>query len=438
MSLIETSLTCQQLKRRHQAAWWRTRRIHPIVGVTFDLENARFRSMDTVAEAKKWASDTCRVATNTSVYDAYLERSRQTLDATTMTLVSDPARGSRGCVLNISHTLSGHVGFHIMQEFLTQLANPDTELGIDGIFTPEHIFDVKPYLPQSLSHAYSLIHQATPKDLQEVLQSQERAQQRWQRSSIGVPLHPDWKNRPSRIHNKSVRFEPEETRAALKCFKRLGITLTTAFFACMTSAMAQKFGTGDEEGAHLLFSGNARRWVDLNGRDGRGPITMAIIPGGMWIDADTVDIRAKDKAGLIRLAKAIQKAQNEDLVSPHVIAVWDQLAPDMAKAMGDSAKNNASVPAISRPTLTSQGFFDDKRVAAGSGHDLVRMTDFNTGGRNTDPNVCFALNSFRDELRYNLLFDERFFVQDDVMQLAYGVSGLFRCLISDEPVLARL
>ena len=67
------------------------------------------------------------------------------------------------------------------------------------------------------------------------------------------------------------------------------------------------------------------------------------------------------------------------------------------------------------------------------------MADFNTGGRSTDPSVCFALNSFRDELRFNLLFDEKFFDQHDVMHMAYVVARLFRRLVGLEPVaVARL
>lgn len=435
MASLETPLTCEQLQKRHQAAWWRTRGIRPVAGVAFDLEQAAFEPHGTVEAAKRWAARTCQVAAKTTVSDVYLARSRQ-LNTPTMTLVIDPVRGCRGCVFKVSHTLIGHEGFRILQEFITQLARPENELGIDAVFLSETVSDVGPRLPRSLSHAYSLRHQPTQQELQGVLQVCQRAQARWARSSIGIPVHQDWQSRPTRVHNKVVTFEPDETLAAFKCLKQLGITLTTAFFACITSGIAQTFGTGDEEGAHLVFSGNARRWLDTDGRDGRGPVTMGIIPAGMWIDASRVDIRAKNKQGLKRLAKAIEQAQEQDLASPHIIAVYDQVAPDLAKSMGE-LRGPSSVPPVSRPTLTSQGQFVDNRPVR-PGHDPIRMVEFNTGGRNTDPNVCFALNSFRDELRFNLLFDERFFVQDDVMQLAYVVSGLFRRLAAEEPALAKL
>lgn len=409
--------------------------MHPVIGVDFDLKNVSFTPQTTLEAAKKWAAHTAPVATKTTVHDVYLAASRKPSDATTMTLVVDPARNARGYVLNLSHTLASQAGYEIMQEYMTQLALTDSELGLDAIFTPETVAGARPRLPQSLCHAYARHYQPTPQDLQEVMRNQEEAQARWARSSVGIPVHPDWQNRPSRIHTKVLTFEPWETLAARKCLKQMRLTLTTAFFACITSAIANTFPTGEEEGAHLLFSGNARRWLDFDG-DGQGPVTMGIIPGGMWIDGREANVRATDKQGLIRLAKAIERAQDRDFASPHIIALWDQMAPALAQAMG-APQVPAATPMIGRPTLTSQGIFDDNRVAK-PGVDAMRMADCNSGGRNTDPGVCFAMNSFRGELRYNLLFDEKYFVQDDIMQLAYRVSGLFRRLTAEEPVQARL
>ncbi|KAH8690245.1 hypothetical protein BGW36DRAFT_433197 [Talaromyces proteolyticus] len=426
---LETTLTCEQLTRRHQAAWWRTRHMRPVVGVVFGLDYAAFEVHGTVDAAKQWATQTCRVASNTTVADVALARSRQPLESPTMTLVVNPIRGARGCVLNVSHTLISQEGFRILQEFLTQLARPDSELGINTVFSPETVLDVQLRLPQSLSHAYSLLHQPTPQELRDAFQIYQRVQMHWARSTIGIPLHRDWQKRPSHIYTKVVQFEPYEASAALKCLKKWGITLTTAFFACITSAIANTYDAGNEDGAHLLYSANARRWLPTNGHGVL--VTMGILPAGMWIDASKVDIRAKDQPGLMRLARAIEQAQQEDLVSPHIIAVYDQIAPALAKAIGEQPQSTSSP--IGRPTLTSQGYFDDDvNRLPGPGRDQIRMTDISSGGRNTDPNVCFALYSFRDELRCNLMFDGRFFVQDEVMQLAYTVSGLFRRLTTEE------
>lgn len=436
MSSIETPLSCDQLKRRFHAAWWETRRAHPVVGVNFDADNAIFVPCETPASAKQWTAQTCQVASNTTVSDVYLALSRQSLDATTMVLVVDPARGARGCVCNMSHTLMSLEGLPMMQYFISQLAQPDSELGIEASFHPETVSNTGPRLPQSLSHAYSLRYQPTKKELQDALKLQERAQERWTRSSVGIPVHRDWQNRPSLMQNKVVCFEPAERIAASKCLKKMRVSITAAFFACITAGMAQTFGNGDEDGAHLLYSGNARRWIDPKARDGHGPITMGIIPGSMWIDAKEANVHAKDQEGLLKLARAIERAQSEDLLSPHIIGVLDQSAPALVKATG-APRDSSSVPRISRPTLTSQGLFSDEAVA-GPGSDPMRLTECNTGGRNTDPSVCFALHSFRDELRYNLLFDERFFDQDVVMQLAHVVSGLFRRVIAEDVPRAQL
>ncbi|KAL3471479.1 hypothetical protein BJX99DRAFT_263230 [Aspergillus californicus] len=438
MATVESPLSCKQLKRRQRAAWWRTRRVFPVVGVAFpSLDQASFDLYETVEAAEQWAAQTCRVATNTTVSDVYLARSRQALDGITMTLVADPIRGARGCVLNMSHTLIDLKIYGILQEFINQLACPKTELGVDAVFWPETMANTIPRLPQSLSHAYSLRHQPTPKQLQDMLVVMQRSQERWGRSTIGIPLHPDYQHRPSRIHNKSVAFEPTETAAGFIFLKEAKVSLTAAFFACMTSGIAQTFpGNGDQEGAHLLFSANGRRFLDLSASNGLGPVAMPVIPAGMWLDAKNVNLRPTSRQGLLRLARAIEEAQNQDLTSPHIIAALDQLAPGLVKAFADSHNlpgGPSPPPSVGRPTLTSQGQFAQAVDATVKpGEDPLRMTDFNTGGRTTDPSVCFALNSFRDELRFNLLFDEQFFDRHDVMHMGYTVARLFRRLIGEE------
>ncbi|CAG8083410.1 unnamed protein product [Penicillium olsonii] len=433
LASFDTTLTCEQLKKRCHAAWWRTRRALPVIGTETDLEQAYFEPHTTAEAAKRWATERCLIATNTSLEEVRQSLIRRPLDKTTMTLVVDPIRGPRGCVYNVSHTLTDLPVYEPVQEFMKQLSRPETERGIDAIFSPDFLLDITPRLPQSLCHAYSRLFQPTPEDLAAAAQTLERAGARYARSTIGIPIHPDWKTRPSHMHNKTIRFEPSESKSAFKCFKQLGISLTSAFFACMTSATAQMYSQGNEEGAHLLFSTNGRRWIDLAG-DGHGPINMSIVPAGLWINASDVDLRAKDKVGLAKLAKAIGEAQEEDLVSPHLLALYDQMAPELVKGM----VNPSEPPAIARPTLTSQGAFG-KGVADPAGGDPMRMANFNTGGRNTDPGVCFALNTYRDELKFNLLFDERFFVLHEVAQLAQAVAGLFRTFIADEePVRAKL
>lgn len=451
---LETPLSCEQLRRRHQAAWWRTRRALPVVGVGYPtLDQATIELHQTADDAKQWAAQTCLVADNTTVSDVYLARSRTQTDAlTTMTLVVDPIRGPRGYVLNMSHTLMSLDIFKIIQEFMFQLARPENELGIDAIFSRETTSNTTSRLPQSLSHAYALRHQPTPQDLQEAFALHQRSQERWSRSTVGIPLHPDHQHRPNRIHNKTITFEPSEAKTAFRFLKQSGVSLTAAFFACMTSGIAHSFPStnASPDGAHLLFSGNGRRFVPVTASNGQGPITMPVLPASMWIEDKDVNLRPTSPQGLLRLARVIDEAQNQDLASPHIIAVWDQMGPALAKALEDAYNlpgGPPPPPSVGRPTLTSQGQFkcdlDNRTTTTGTdttgGADRIRMADFNTGGRSTDPSVCFALNSFRDELRFNLLFDEKFFDQHDVMHMAYVVARLFRRLVGLEPVaVARL
>ncbi|KAL4790267.1 hypothetical protein BDV19DRAFT_402210 [Aspergillus venezuelensis] len=435
-STIESSISSEELKRRHQAAWWRTRQLLPVVGVDFPtLETASFNLLDTLDAARKWTERSSIIASNTTVDDIYLSRSRSNQESLTMTLVVDPVRGSRGCVLSMSHTLISTNIYRILQEYIFQLANPHSALGLAGTFKPENAKDITSRLPISLSHAYNLTHAPTPSDLQTAFTAHQKSQERWSRNSIGIPLHPEYKSRPSRIHNKTIAFESWETAAAFKFLKQAGMSLTAAFTACMTSAIAHMYPVqnSNPDGAHLLFSASGRRYLDTAARTGtgQGEVSMPIIPASTWVGSEEVDLRPTSQKALLRLAAAIERAQNADLENPHIIAVFDQIAPDLVKALSDASSLPSGPPpppSMGRPTLTSQGQFSNKldRLASQDPGAQVRMTDFNSGGRTTDPSVCFALNSFRDELRFNMLFDEKFFPQGDVALLGQVVARLFR------------
>ncbi|KAL6233918.1 hypothetical protein BDW75DRAFT_241560 [Aspergillus navahoensis] len=458
-SSIETPLTNAQLRRRHHAAWYRTRLIHPVIGVEFPtVWHAAYAFHHTAKDAEHWASQTCIIETDTTINDVYLARSREKTSHISMTLVLDPIRGPRGCVLNMSHTLISLDIFLIMQEFIVQLARADAEAGIEGVFSSasETMHAMIPRLPQSLGHAYSHSQtgspshrQPSPQELQDALQTYQRAQNRWTRSSIGIPLHPDYANRPRAIQNETICFEPAESTAAFKFLKRAGVSLTAAFFASMTAAIAQRYHVPasrnekleiEPEGAHLLFSTHGRRWLDTSAANGHGPVTMPIIPSSAWVSAKEVNLRPRSQRGLLKLATAIEEAQNEDLVSPHIIPVFDQLVPELVTALANAhtpPNSPPPPPGRGRPTLTSQGQFSnarDRDMARGvacteDGADSIHMMDFNSGGRTTDPTVCFALNSFRDELKFNLLFDEKFFDLTEVMLLGFEVVGVFRRLV---------
>ncbi|RDW93017.1 uncharacterized protein DSM5745_00339 [Aspergillus mulundensis] len=449
---ISSTLTDAQLLRRHQAAWYRTRLVHPVIGVHFPtLEQASYALHQTASEAKQWTQQTCLVETKTTVNDVYLARSRAKMGAISMTLVLDPARGPRGCVLNISHTLMNADFFVIVQEYIAQLGNTENERGVEGIFNPtlETVQSISPRLPQSLSNAYTrLTPSPTPQDLQDAMHAYERAQARWTRPSIGIPLHPNHARRTRHIQNKTIAFEPSESRAAFSFLKESGLSLTAAFFASMVAAIATRYPATPEEqidGAHLCFPVHGRRRLDTDAtEDGAGPVRMPIIPCSAWVSSHEADLTPTSQKGLMRLAAQISRAMNDEVSSPHVIAVFEQLGPEMARAIADASTAPPEPPAAGcsaargRPTLTSQGQFSNARdrlaqtqtkADGENGEGGTAMSDFNSGGRTTDPSVCFALNSFRDELRFNLLFDERFFGYTETMMLGFEVAGLFRRLV---------
>lgn len=384
--------------------------------------------------AQQWVSQTCFIESNTTGEALLLAQCRQASDKTRLTIILDPSRGSRACVLNISHTLISQGVWDIIRTFVDNLARDDCNNGLEGIFSPEDIGRLPSKLPQSLSNAYSSqLPAPTEAQRHKAVLIQQKAQDRWGLNSIGIPIHSEHQTRQSWMHNKQIRVEDADFRAALVLAKTEGITITSLFFACITAGIHRRYSNGSEDGAHLVFSGNARRWIKTDGEAGEPPVALSIVPGAMWLDKTCLQSDLNDKASLLRLAKDIHAVQEDDMASEHIIGVYNELAPVAANAVLETQNAHAVFPATCRPTLTSQGAFLSRGASPASSKDesqsVTRVTNFRTGGRNTSSTVCFALYSFNKELRCNMLFDERFFDQDEMMQLMYIITGLFRRMI---------
>ena len=378
----------------------------------------------------------------------------------TLTLVTDAERGPGDAtlVLCISHALSGHDALPILECVADQLARVrgDDEgwrvLGLGGVdgrndggsqFTPEDTPLIRGRLPASATHEFltrtPVVDSAA---LSRVAAQQREAQARWARHSVGMPVRTDWEKRPSRMQNQQLAFERDEARTAMEELKAAKISITTAFFACMTSAFAQLFSLPSAsdaapEGAHLLFSAHASRWMQTRPSSKRSnPISMAIVPGGMWIDAKRVRLDPADREGLVKLAREIAKQQTADISDPHIIPLLDQMAHDVVESAAQPApkqtqqqqesKSSSPPPVLfARPTLTSQGTLCVSREHS-YGPTRLQVTDYGYAGRNAEASVCFALYRFRDELRVTVIHDERYFAQEDVLRLANRTCALFR------------
>lgn len=428
-------MTSEELQKRYHAAWWLARQKFPLIGVSLGTQKAFFDPITTIDAAQQWASETCVIEGNTTGEALFLSLCRQVSDSTKLAIVLDPIHGSRACVLNISHTILSLGGYTILSAFLTYMTDDECQYGLGNVFAPEDGELLIQKLPQSLSNAYSSqIAPPTEAQRRNATLIQHKAQERWSRTSIGIPIHSQYKARPSLIQNKQIRFEAAEFQAVLAIAKRENVTITAIFFACIVAGIHHRYGTGNEDGAHLIFSGNARRWLDTEGQNGQPPVALSIVPGAMWLDKACLTFGLNESSSLLSLAKSIQAAQDEDFASEHIIGVYDELAPLAAKATWDAQNGPLLVPAACRPTLTSQGPFGQRDPMKLPSHDrsqsIMRVSNFRTGGRNTEPSVCFALYSFNRELRCNLLFDEQFFDQDEVMQLMHVIAGAFRRMIA--------
>ncbi|KAK8141669.1 hypothetical protein G3M48_010103 [Beauveria asiatica] len=428
---FETSIPKSELRKRCQTAWWLTRQTLPLIGVTLGLELAFFKPIQSVDDAKRWISETCVFETNATCEEVLLKQCRQASDVTKLTVILEPWSGRLGCVLNMSHTLTSLDVYQIIDSFVGNLSARECDVDLEQTFSPETA-TLATRLPQSLGQAYANQHPAmvTEAEREEAWRIYEHAQERWQRSSIGIPVHPDHGSRPSLIHNEQVIFTAAEVKAALAAAKMQGVSITALFFACMTAGIKARYSDGSEDGAHLVFSGNGQRWLDIRASDSQAPVGMSILPGALWLDQADMSTGQVKPSDVLEMARKIQALQNQDLVSKHIIAVYDELAPTAFRMAMESRHQPRAVPRVCRPTLTSQGEFakhaSAARVSNDAGARKAKLLHFRTGGRNTDSSVCFALYSFRGDMRCNTLFDEKFFDRDEVVGLMDAIMVLFR------------
>jgi hypothetical protein len=139
------------------------------------------------------------------------------------------------------------------------------------------------------------------------------------------------------MHNIFLEWEGEDEdfQKALTTIRSRGLTLTSAFFACICSAITQVYyhenRNGEADGAHLLFSANARRWLPSEGANDTAPITMAGFPGGAWVDATIQEMKATSLETMSELARKIRQAQKVDLGSPHILALLDDVATSVTE-----------------------------------------------------------------------------------------------------------
>ncbi|UZJ55944.1 hypothetical protein CBS101457_005264 [Exobasidium rhododendri] len=398
-ALIQSNLSSRDLEERFHAAWFFVRKIHPVIGLELvspgkRLDFATFNGLTTKQEATEWAEDTCfLVKDGRSVEDVEFACKQHPIISpgkrANVHLVIDPRIGPSGFVLHSSHVLSGHHALKILETIGEQLANDASSQGLQRAFQCEDLDELLPRLPKSAITAYEEELKPTSRDIEHAWATQANAAERYTKNTLGIPFHEDWQTRQSRMQNLFFEIDEEDFRNIMRTLKSNRLTITSAFFACICSSMAHMYYNEKVDGAHLLFSAHAKRWLSTEGEKGTAPVTMAIVPGGAWIDATEDELKANTAESLMKLARKIAKAQEVDLVSPHIMATFDKIAINATQAPPQAGSSSAQAT-FGRPTFTSQGFISVRRDYDG-GHKnsktWLKIIGGRYGGRNTDPVV---------------------------------------------------
>lgn len=402
---IQSNLSQVALEERVEAAWLKTRQEIPMIGVALlgsQLSQATFEALVTPTAAQDWLHNTCHtVSDGTSFEELHHRRTMIPLDDQSGKLpevhvVTRPRTGLRGFVIHSSHVLNGHFILRIMDSFGRHLVEVGSVRSFADVFQPEEIGSVQVRLPISTSYAYKQkFGQPTEEELAQVLLEQSTAAERGNKKSVGLPVRSDWRQQKSFMHSYGARIDPIQLAVLKQNLKAEGLTMTTAFFACITAAAARASEEAhtSPEGAHLLFSLHTKRW--LKPGEGNGAVaSMGVVPASVWLDGSSQDkqkaLRARSREELVVLAREIQHQQTSEISSVHVLKCLDDSADALYQAT-DCGRSPlpTTFPSVSKPTLTSQGLID-------LGHHFGDTTkkdtwlDFETyayGGRHTDPSL---------------------------------------------------
>lgn len=193
---FSSTVSEDEMEARFAAAWFRVRQQEPVVGVDLEdeqgnLQNATFRLLKTVQEAEEWIKNTARVIRDgRSVLDMVagtVSRHMPSKGRKAMAyLVLNPRLGNPGIVYNTSHVLSGHHAIKVCESIVSNLMQDQTSRGLHANFRPENKDVLLPRLPRSCVKGYEEKYNPTPEDIEEGMEVQGRAMERFSRVSALV------------------------------------------------------------------------------------------------------------------------------------------------------------------------------------------------------------------------------------------------------------
>lgn len=153
------------MEKHAGAAWYRTRLLHPVIGVEVvsedspSLETATFEMITEPQEQEKWKSETCLIVNDgRTVEEVNQSYNSQTMTSKgkqcTLTVVTNPRSGDVGLIVWLSHVVGGHNLKLISETWMEQLVYEQNEAGSNRPFVGEKIEDLHQKLPRSTVQAY--------------------------------------------------------------------------------------------------------------------------------------------------------------------------------------------------------------------------------------------------------------------------------------------
>ncbi|OAA73990.1 hypothetical protein ISF_00891 [Cordyceps fumosorosea ARSEF 2679] len=319
-------------------------------------------------------------------------------------VVGAEARGEHALVWNVSHVVSDAFSIPVfMNEMLGQMTKVpgDVLLSVRDI-DYEGVAERLPIHPAVL---YEDRYRPTAEQREQAV-AEILAQEDLYSSRIGesIKMYPraDSASRPHETHCLTLQFTLSRSRALLAALRREGVSITYAAAAATLLAVRAAYARGDEAGALLGMTRNARRWVDTD--RACASASSAVF---LWIPFAPEEHRGSARDAVLALGRTIRERLQPYIAGPHHLSLPSlELASHRAiDGLGAEAPERAEP---CPPGFSPQGKLTLRRAFGGEGGVSIEAKDFRHTGRQINESPWVGLFSLWDRLTLSLGFDSKY------------------------------
>ncbi|TQV99857.1 hypothetical protein V2A60_005287 [Cordyceps javanica] len=388
-------------------------------------------------DAATWLQDTFVVVADQSSRDVakhtYSRRLTTKGKRSMLYLVIDPsAKGRHALVWNVSHVVSDAFSIPIfMNEILDQMTKVpgDVLLAVKDI-DYSHVVDRLPIHPSVLYEArYRPNEEQREQAIADILAQDDLYASHIEKS---IKMYPrsDNESREHETHCVDLQFSLEQSQNLLAELRREKLSITYAAAAATLLAVNSMYGQGQEKGALLGMTRNARRWVETD--KACASASSAIF---LWIPFEKQWLQGSTRDSVLTIGRVIREQLQPYLTGPHHLSLPSLSFASQRAINGLAATNGVDLPASPCPPgFSPQGAVNLKRTFDSDGVH-IDTHDLRHTGRQINESPWVGMFSLWDRLSLSLGFDSKY---HDPAKMSRLIADVQHNLGSVAPASAKL